>query len=112
MNEQLYHQFMDEKTTSALFLMSLTVYLIELGLVIFIKREYAQKESIEDTMIEQLAMMIEQAGPGFLAIYSALYLMLLFLGKVFPFVMTLLITLQLLSVSVDVYILRKLKKEH
>ena len=92
-----------------LFIVSLSLYFSELILFYLIKRKL--KGSSSDSFDRTLSELISKLDPQAIGFYSLFYFGLLFLAQWASWVMTLLLTLQFISISVDIFVYFKIGKE-
>ncbi len=98
-------------TPQILLLISLGLYCLELGLFFIIKHLFDAKPGPFDLFIEQMGHMMKETPKEYLAAYTVLYLFMLLFAKVWLWLYTLLITLQLMSVSFNVYVLKEVSRK-
>ena len=92
-------------------LVSIFLYLTEFALFIYIKKLIQLKETFYDLMLEQVAELLRKVRFEHVAAYSGVYFIILFLGKLLPFVLTLLITIQMISISINLLAYFRIKSD-
>ena len=95
--------------SSTLFLISLTLFLVELIVFFRLKKKIGSGQ-FDDNRIGQLAHLVKMVTTEHLLIYSLTYFIGLFICRFIPFLFSILITLQLISLSVHIYLYLNLRK--
>jgi hypothetical protein len=95
---------------SGLLVISLSLYFIELMVFLVIKLQLKKHEENLDLIQEQFNRIIQHINFNHLAIYSLIYFVFLFVGYYLTWIFSLIITYQLLSISLDLFFLKSFKK--
>ncbi len=99
-------------TQQALFFISLAAYCIEMLLFVRIKFVSGplKREDCEDPDLMQWIFIFQLLTPLHFGAYSLVYLIGLWIAKFIPFLFSVIITLQLISLVMNLSILNKLRK--
>jgi len=93
-----------------LFIISLSLYLVELLLFFVIKRLFKKKQTSEDQLLTQLSAIIAHVSFDHMAIFSLLYFLMLLLARIIPILFSLIITYQLISITFDFVLIKKMRR--
>lgn len=92
-----------------LLLTSLSLFALEIVFLALIKKKL-QCANTQDPVIDQLEQFFSMVRPSHYAIYVAIYVCLLFLAKLWAYLFMFIITIQGVSVLVDIYLLYRIIK--
>ncbi len=96
-----------ENAQNVLLMISLAIFFIELVLFQFLKNKINNSEQW-DIFLEQAANILNEITFSHILIYTSVYSFVLLLCKWVPFLYSILITFQLISLTFDVYMLKKI----
>jgi|APSaa5957512576_1039674.scaffolds.fasta_scaffold139149_2 hypothetical protein len=90
-----------------LFLISLSLYSMELLLFVYIQKTI-KKGKIKKNILEPLISAYKQIDIKHIVIYSAFYFSILLITKVIPFIFSIIITYQLISVAFNIFLIKQI----
>ena len=94
-----------------LLMASLSLFLVEVVIFVQLKKQIQESDPLLfDAEVEKILRMLQDMGPEHLLIYSTIYLTGVLLCRFFPVLYAALISLQVVSLLMDIYLFRKLFK--